>query len=225
MAFPPVYNVPNAPGIPPMVRSALTAVSTTQGIVAGVQNTIQFFQGRPALPQWGIFDDKLQSVIDADSFLSFSDSKQSNIADFPVQNGGFASYNKVITPGRNAVRISKGGTQADRAALLRQIKALFATLGKYTIVTPEASYLNVNLESYEVTRRDSSQAFFLTEIDLFFREIQETQAVFTNTPAADTTNAQAASAQPPVNQGVVQPQTPSSAAQNEATSVLAGNAP
>jgi len=220
------YNVPNAPGVPQMLRKTLTAVSTVQGVVAGINNTIQFFQGQPPLPQWGIFDANFKQVVDADSILSFANQNQANISDFPVQNGGFGTYNKVVLPARDVVRISKGGTQNDRANLLRQVEALYRSMDLFTIVTPEKAYLNVNVENYEVTRRDKDQAFFLTEIDIFFREIRTIAAVFTNTPAgADTTNAQNPAAQPPANQGVVQPGTPSNAAQNEATTVLAGGAP
>lgn len=221
----PVYNVPNAPGIPPMVRSALTDISTAQGLVAGIQTTIQFFQGRPPMPTWGIYDANFKSVVDADSFLSFSNRKESNIPTFQVQDGKLAAYNKVQLPFTNSVRIIKTSTLAGRQALLRQIDALQASLDNFTIVTPEKSYVNVNCGSYEVTRKDKDDAFVLTDVQLFFQEIPTTSAVYTTTNAASTTNAQQASAEPPANQGVVQPSTPSSGAQAQASTVLAGGVP
>ena len=223
MSFP---NVPNLPGVPPLVRSGLTAIATVQGVIAGISNTLQFFRGIPPLPQWGIFDKSGNSVVDADSFLAFSNQNESNISDFPVQEGGFATYNKVILPFRVTVRISKSGTQNDRQALLRQLNTLYRSIDKFKIVTPEKSYLNMNMERYEVTRHDKDQAFFLTEVDLSFREIQTVTASFTNTtPAADTTNAQNPSARPPDNQGALNPGAPSVGAQSEANKVVAGGVP
>lgn len=212
-------NVPNLPGVPPVLRNALTSVSTIQGLVAGARTVMQFFQGQPTKPLWGIFDADGNSVIDADSFLGFDNSNESNISDFPVQNGGFATYNKVRLPARNGVRISKGGTLTDRANLLRQIDQLYASMDEFIILTPEKSYLSVNLERFTVTRKDKDAAFFLTDVDLYFREIQVTDVVFTNTPSS-TANAQAPSAQPPVNQGVVQPSTPDSNTQAQVDGVL-----
>lgn len=221
----PVYNVPNAPGIPPMVRSALTGISTVQGLVAGVQQTIQFFQGRPPLPTWGIYDANFKSVVSADSFMSFMNKKEANIPTFQVQDGKLSSYNKVQLPFTNSVRITKSGTEADRQALLRQLDTLQASLDNVIIVTPERSYLNVNCPTYEVTRKDVGDAYMFTDVELYFQEVPTTSAVYTTTNSADTTNAQQASAQPPANQGVVQPAAPSNGAQTQATTVLAGGVP
>src|SRR6266705_2743285 len=99
-------NVPNLPGVPPVLRNALASVSTVQVLVAGANTIVQFFQGQPTKPLWGVFDSNRKSVVDADSFLAFENINETNISDFPTQNGGFATYNKVRLPSRNALRIS-----------------------------------------------------------------------------------------------------------------------
>lgn len=215
-------NVPNLPGVPPLLRSGLSTVATVQGVLAGIGSALDRLGGQTPLPLWGIYDSFFRSVVDADNFLSFGNQNNANLPDFPVQRGGFSTYNKVILPAATFVRVSKGGSLNDRHNLLEQIKILFRSMALYTIVTPEQSYLNVNMERYEVTRRDKNGAFFLTDVDLFFREIQPETAVFTNTPTdADTSNAKNPSALGPVNQGVIQPATPSTVAQNAATTALA----
>lgn len=221
----PVFNVPSAPGVPPMVRNLLSNVATVQGVVAGVQNTIQFFQGAPPLPQWGIFDSNFNSVLDADSILSFGDKNSANVSDFPIQGGTFASYNKVITPRRRSVRVSKTGSLTDRQNFIRQIEALFVSTDVVTIVTPEKTYLSVNLEDYEIIRRDFTAAFALWDVDLFFREVKDVSVVYTTTGTVDTTNAQNAQDQGSVNQGIQQPGTPDPGAQAKATNILAGGPP
>jgi hypothetical protein len=224
MSFPPVFNVPNAPGIPPMVRNVFTDISRVQGVIAGVQNTIAFFKGRSPLPTWGIFDDKFNSMVDADSIVGFNVRREASIPNYPKQGGQFFNYDKVVLPFTSGVRISKGGTLTDRANLLRQLETLFASLGKFTIVTPERSYLNVNLGTYAVTRMDKDQAFFLTDVELLFTEVQSVTALFTNTDT-DTTKAQNPSAQPTDNRGVVQPADPSPNASAQAANAVAGGAP
>lgn len=208
-----------------MVRSALTSISNVQGLVAGVQATIQFFQGRPPLPTWGVFDSNFNSVVSADSFMSFQFRKESNIPTFQVQDGKLAAYNKVQLPSTESVKITKGGSKADRAALIRQLDALQASLENFTIVTPERSYLNVNCATYELTRKDKGDAYFFSDVELFFQEIPTTSTVYITTATTSTVDAQQASAQPPVGQGVLQSSAVSVAAQAQALTTIGGGAP
>lgn len=220
----PVFNVPNAPGVPPMVRSALTDISTAQGLIAGVRQTIQFFGGKPPLPTYGIYDSNFHSVVSADSFLSFHRKKTATIPTFPVQDGQLATYDKVQLPGNNTVRIIKTGTLSDRKLLVSQVETLIASLANYTLVTPEKSWINVNCYDYDITKSDNKDAF-TTIIDLVFQDIPTVSAVYVTTNAAQTTNAQQASAQPSVGQGVLQSSAVSSAAQAQAIATLGGTLP
>lgn len=218
-------NVPNLPGVPPLARSALAAASTISGLVAAVGTTLQFFKGQQPGPVWGIFDSGLKSVVTADSFLSFRNKKSTKIADFPIQAGGFNDYDKVTIPYNAFVRISRGGSVSDRADLYRQLDALIASLQMYSILTPEKTFLNVNLEEYEIVRESNKDAYFFTQVDLSFREIRPVVAVYTTTDSApDLTDAQAPSALPSVNQGTVAPTVPAAAVQNAATTAIAGGA-
>lgn len=221
----PIFNVPNSPGVPPMVRSALTSVSNAQGLVAGIQNTIRFFQGRPPLPTWGVFDSNFNSVIDADSFMSFSYRKEANLPTYQVQDGKLAAYNKVQLPFTNSVKISKGGSEADRANLIRQLDALQASLDNFTIVTPEKSYLNVNCGTYALTRKDKGDAFMFSDVELYFQEVPTTSTTYKTTTIISTADAQQPSAQPQVGQGVLQASAVSPAAQAQALTIIGGGSP
>lgn len=215
-------NVPNLPGVPPLARSALAAVSTVQGLLAAAGTTLQFFKGKQPGPLWGIFDSSMTSVVTADSFLSFRNSKTTKLADFPIQDGGFASYDKVTIPYTASVRISRGGSVTDRADLYAQLDALIASLQLYQILTPEKTFLSVNLEGYEIVRESNKDAYFFTQVDLNFREIRPVLAVYTTTDSApDLSNAQQPNAAAPVNQGNVSATAPSAAVQNAATTALA----
>lgn len=208
-----------------MVRASLTSVSNVQGLIAGVQTTIQFFQGRPPLPTWGVFDSNFNSVVDADSFMSFQFRKEANVPTFQVQDGKLAAYNKVQLPFTNSVRITKGGSLADRQNLIRQLDSLQASLSNFTIVTPEKSYLNVNCTTYELMRKDKDDAFFFSDVELFFQEVPVTNTTYTTTTTTSTANALQPSAQPQVGQGVLQSSAVSTAAQAQAITTIGGGLP
>lgn len=208
-----------------MVRSSLTSVSNVQGLIAGVQTTIQFFQGRPPLPTWGVFDSNFKSVVDADSFMSFQFRKEATVPTFQVQDGKLSAYNKINLPFTNSVRITKGGSEADRTSLIRQLDALQASLNNFTIVTPEKSYLNVNCTTYELTRKDKDDAFFFSDVELYFQEIPTTNTTYTTTTTTSTVNAQQPSATPQVGQGVLQSSAVSPAAQAQALTTIGGGLP
>lgn len=222
----PVFNVPNAPGVPPMVRSALTSVSNLQGLVAGVGTVLQFLAGAPPLPTWGVFlASTMTSVVNADSFMSFTFKKMAEVSNFQVQGGKLSAYNKVQLPYDASIRITKGGTQADRQSLIRQLDAVQASLENFTIVTPEKSYLNANVIGYDLTRKDVGDAFFFSDVELYLKEVPTTSAVYTTTNVTSTANAIQASAQPPQNNGVLQSSAVSPMAQASALTTIAGLSP
>lgn len=161
-------------------------------------------------PAWGVFDQNNNQVLFPDSVLEFSYRKSYSLPTFPVQQGQFEDYNKITEPGELRVRFSKGGSVQDRATFLLAIKTIRASISLYNIVVPEESYDGFNCSRCEITRRGASGAFFLTEVEMFFTEVQQISAQYTNV-GINLPNSQSASAQPVANQGSVQLQTPTSA--------------
>jgi hypothetical protein len=166
------------PGIPQLPPSAATPVAAT---IASEAITGALWQASKMPPAWGVFDDDGNQVVFPDSVLEFSHRQEYEISNFPVQDGAFASYNKVIRPFEISLRFSKGGTLDDRAQFLSDIDDLAQSTDLYTVITPERIYDNVNLERYEVTRRGAQGAYFLTEVDLYFIEVIQVTAQFTTT--------------------------------------------
>lgn len=170
-------------------------------------------------PAWGVFDQNNNQVIFPDSVLEFAYRRRYHVSDFPVQAGSFASYNKVIQPFEIQLRLSKSGTSADRAVFLNSLEQLCASIALYTVVTLDGTYGNCNPDRFEVTRKGANGAFWLTEVDLYFIQIIQVAAQYTNTaignnefyPGISLYNSQSAAAQPVANQGNVLPQAPSSA--------------
>ena len=209
----PFPNVPNLPGVPQVPRLPGAVVSTGLTIGSGI---ITALLGAAAQKQnlWGIYVVGEQTpTIQPDSTLEFSYRQQFDVSDFPVVSGAFASYNKVQRPFEIQLRLSKGGTQHDRSLFLSTIDTMLAAITLYDIHTPEKIYSTCNLDRAEVTRTSAKDAFFLTQVDLYFIQIMQTAPQYTNTetfyPGISTYNAQSSAAVPTTNQGTVQPQTTS----------------
>lgn len=220
-AFP---NVPQLPGVPQLPRSPQFPAAPTPVLALGLALG-RLWQAIFSQPQWAIYksnppqaqdtsdaglgtvtiESDRTAVVKPDSFGEFTFRNEWSVVDVPLQDGEFASYNKVNQPYEIMVRMYKGGTKEARQAFIDSIIAIAGDLQLYDIVTPEKVYLNVNVTRWEQSRRGARGAYFLSEVDLYFREIRTVTAAYTTT-AVTTSNAQNPSAEPVTNVGVVQAQ-------------------
>jgi hypothetical protein len=224
-------NVPNLPGVPQLARAALPNENTVL-VTAGGLALSSLFGLISTSSQWGIFNAATgAAVFVPDSILEFEHHPRWRISDFPIQGTGatptaFASYNKVKLPFDCRVRMSKGSTLADRANFLTALDAAANTLDLYNIMTPEYSYQNCNIEYYDVVRStqglQADGAFFLTEVDVYFKQIVVVTAQYSTTALLGTAppfyldNATNPSALPSDNLGTVLPQDPPTALATQA---------
>ncbi len=197
-------NVPKLPGVPQLARSFQFPAGPPPVVLVplAIGRLIQAINSKPT---WGIFDNAGNQVVNPTNVVDFGYRQDSAVSNFPVQNGRFASYDKVATPFEASVRMTKAGTKAERTTFLDQIQRVQESLDRFTIMTPEKSYLNCNVLRFELTRRGAGGAFYLSEVDLFFTQIVSVQAQYTTT-TVNTSNAQEPGAKPPNNLGNVQSQ-------------------
>ncbi len=125
--------------------------------------------GQP--PIWGVFLGATPVVL-ADTVTEFAYQQDWVIADYPVERGGFESYDKVNSPYRVRIQFAAGGSEANRQALLDSIAAIGDPLTLYTVVTPTAVYPSLNVEHYDY-RRTSRNGLGLLTVDVHFLEIRE----------------------------------------------------
>lgn len=237
MAFVPKPEFPNVPklsGVPQLLRSPLFPPSP--GPVLGAAAAVgALWRGLFVKSKWGVYDTPKRAsatgqlvtdadgnttlqitspttpppklVIEPDSVLDFGYKNEVDVPDYPVQNGSFLNYNRVNLPYEASVRLSKGGSETDRYTFLEQIDTLMNSLDLYQIITPERVYKDVSPIRFELVRRGAAGAFFLTEVDLFFREIRTVIQTYTQT-SVTTQNARSPSAQSTDNRGTVNGETP-----------------
>lgn len=219
-------NVPQLPGVPAVPRSPSFPTATAP-VIATASLGLKIWDQINPNPQWGIFYTNLKPALTADSVLTFGNRNEYAVMDFPVQSGGFSSYNKVANPYDITLRLMKSGSKAERAIFLRTLDLIISSLELYTILTPERSYVGVNMLRYDVVRDGAKDAFALTGVDVYFREIRQVDSQYTTTEAAtaNTSNARLASATPSVNSGVAKVQDASSAVSNSVTTALSQGSP
>lgn len=197
-------NVPPAPGVPALNRQPGQTFANVELVAADGVAVFSQFLG----PQWGIFDQLGNPVIVGDSIKAFEFKSEFRISDYPVEQGGFASYNKVQVPFDVVFTVLKGGSVGSllqlagglmagglaggigaltgggvgaRADFLASVDAAVNSLYLFDAVTPEATYLGVNLLKYDYRRARREGATLLT-VNIYGRQVrQSAQLQFANT--------------------------------------------
>lgn len=176
MAGPIFPNVPIATGVPQVLRDASNPGSDTVDQLTSDAITVS----ASPVDTWGIYDDGAAKVLDPDTIMAFGYDAESRIADFPIEEGGFETYDKVALPFDTRVVMTKGGSVDDRRAFLNKVDDLRSDMKLYRVVTPERTYLNVNFTRVSIDRSREQGANMIT-VELHLREIrQNVTATFSN---------------------------------------------
>ena len=105
-----------------------------------------------------------------------------NVSDYPVEQGGFQSYNKVQRPNMVRILMAKSGPEPARAEFMKQVRAAAASTNLYTVITPTDSYDSMTIERYTY-RRSSERGKQLLSVEFHLRRINVTTTApaFSNT--------------------------------------------
>ncbi len=201
-------TVPNVPGVPALLR-APGASATAVGNIALLTADSAVISQSGGAPQWGLFLNG-QNVLNPDSIVGFEFKGEAKIASFPIEQGGFASYDKVQVPYDARIEMTKGGSISSRATFLNALELAKESLNLYTILTPELSIPNGNIVHYDY-RRTSKSGFQLITVSVWVQEIR-----IAGTPAFSNTATPSGAA--PQNGGTVQPTTPTPSQSSAITS-------
>lgn len=120
------------------------------------------------------------SSVDFNSMQEFSAEKSSRLPDEPIEKGSFGTYNRVIEPRSITCQLSVEGNAAKLQGAIDRLTTLCENDEKITLTTPEQSYKNMMLESFDY-RRDASNGRGVLYVDLRFKEIREVQSAQTTT--------------------------------------------
>jgi hypothetical protein len=122
-----------------------------------------------------------QNISDLFSVVDFEFKRDWTVSDYPVEQGGFQSYDKVQTPFEGRMRVCAGGNLVNRQALIDKVDTAANSLNLYTIYTPEETYINANITHYDYARK-ADRGAGLIMVDIWLSEIRITStAAFGNT--------------------------------------------
>jgi len=211
MALIPFPNVPDSPGVPLIPRSP--NFPPLAGIGLGSLESI-IWRSFQIDSRWGIFDSQGNAVGNPQNLIletiglgstlstkSVEFVKETRVSDFPLEKGGFASYNKVELPAEPTVTLCVSGSESARQAFLSDIDKACKSVDLYSVVTPEITYANYAIEKYNYQRR-SEKGCTLLQVEIALREVREVSAKFAKAAPKQP------AASPQVDNGKVQAQTP-----------------
>lgn len=188
LTVPQFPNVPDLPGVPALLRTVGAPVLASANAVLINAGLGQFALGL-SKPVWGVFDASGNPVAVSDSVVDLDFKADSRISNYPQEAGAFASYNKVQTPNEARVQLACGGTVAARTAFLNAIDAAKQSTNLYSIVTPEATYLSMNIVAYDY-RRESRNGANLLLVSLHIEEVRvNARAQFSQSGASTASSA------------------------------------
>lgn len=202
--------VPDAPGVPALDWDGPPPAPPLLAQGDGTGNL-----GPLPGPVWGIYKDG-QSVVTADVVAAMGYKQDWSLLDYPVEEGGFESYNKVNTPFDVRVRFATGGGLSDRQALLNSIASIANTLDLYDVMTPEAIYQNCNVTHYDYERR-AEDGVGLLKVDVWLLEIRQTGEVQNS-----NSNTKSPAGASPQNDGTVQTAPATTTQVNTVTPIITG---
>lgn len=131
--------------------------------------------------QWGMYTQEGELAAPADNVIAFENVLDARISDYPVEQGGFASYNKVITPYEIRFIMTKGGSVEDRQDFLKAVQDAWQAVTLYNFVTPECVYLDMNVVGVR-QQRAADRGNGLLGLEVVLRKIRQTASLaFTDT--------------------------------------------
>ena len=144
-------------GVPALLRSGARILDTITLGLFGIGDALSQLIGEGSTG-WGVFDPSGQTIADYDSVHAVEYQNSSKLSNYPLEQGAFASYNKVETPFGVRVTLRCGGDLQRRAQFLAAMETARRGLLFFTVVTPEYTYQNVNFTELSVRRTTAEGA-------------------------------------------------------------------
>ena len=142
-------------------------------------NLLSFGQGKlwqllTLEPTWGIYmaGSSTELAVAVDSVIEVSLNEESDVPDYRLQTGSFASYNKISQPTEIPLVISKSGSIEEREVFLSWLKEAVRNPTVFDIMMPEKSYQSLTLQGY-TTDRTQDGGMDLIVAKCKFLEIRE----------------------------------------------------
>ena len=125
-------------------------------------------------PTWTLQDEGGGTAVNFDVFLSMDFAGQNAVAHEPIEQGGFADYNKQDSPKEITVILACTKLYMSQQPVLQNLDKLASGIQKLSLVTPAYEYKSLNLEGYSYRRTEDAGAGMLVA-ELKLVEIREVE--------------------------------------------------
>jgi len=182
----PTYpDVPQAPGVPPLLRPPGFLSAGVSLDIGGLTLSAGLSFG----PQWGIFDQSGLLLLLPDNIVGFNFRVEALLSDYQQEQGAFATYNKVQTPFESGVRMSIGGPTFVRSIFVQTLMQLQKSLELVTVLSPEYSWPSANIIGFDENERTAESGATLLTVNVKLREVRnQGTSQFTSTAAPSGAN-------------------------------------
>lgn len=128
--------------------------------------------GRPG--NWTLYNADGEAAVPFDTFIACTVKNESKVVQNPTEKGSFADYNKVASPISLGVILGKSGSSDELAQTLKALDELVEGTDLLSVVTPEKTYLDLNLVSYDCDRKAENGVDRLL-VSLLLEEIRQVE--------------------------------------------------
>lgn len=139
----------------------------------------------------------LSNNVYIDSVVSLNQKKGSELSNYRLETGGFATFNKVEKPRQIQIRMTKSGTEEERELFLKWLdkvgkgfnKAITKGNGNnlFDIYVPEAHYINMTLVDYTIMREARSGVSIIIA-DCIFQEVMQVTMQYSTSKTVNSQN-------------------------------------
>lgn len=128
---------------------------------------------------WAIYNEDGDAIIPFDTFMGCTVKEEHKVSQDAVERGGFVDYNKVAQPINVGVVLARTGSTSELNEMIEALDALASSTDLVSIVTPEKTFLDFTLASYDYDRKAENGVDRLL-VSLTFEEIRQVEAEYSD---------------------------------------------
>lgn len=122
--------------------------------------------------------------IEFHAMMELSVEESTNLPEEPIEQGTFATYNRIVEPIEIRCRLAAQGYPSKIQSMLDRLHELKEGTEKVSFIIPEASYDNLMLEAFDY-RKDNHSGFNVLQVDLRLKEIREVPTTMTTSSVTE----------------------------------------
>lgn len=105
------------------------------------------FVNKYVIGSWTILDHETQrELCTFDTFLGYDSNKDNQVMNYPIEEGSFASYNKIVNPTRITVYLARSGYPLQLKTTLQVLEEYADSTKKVDVILPFKSFVGYNIE-------------------------------------------------------------------------------